>query len=258
MMKQGDMTKLIPSVLLLAGAVAIVFAINYNSSVLAFIGLGLVFWGAVLFYIRPEKYVRETLLDMAILPSLANLDQMIKTLGFRGKAIYLPPKYFEHDESTKTYISAEENGKLPLPEEIQREKDSNFVKNPQGLLVTPPGTGLAKLFEKALGVSFAKVNLLYLEQHISKLLVEDLEMAKNVEIQTENCRVYIKIEDSIYGNLCNETRNLMSINSSLGCPMCSALACALARATGKQIKIESEETSENGKTMKTRFILLED
>jgi uncharacterized protein YuzE len=235
-----------------AGVVALALSINYTSSILAFIGLGLVFWGALLYYVRPEKYIRKTLLDSTILPSFANLNQMITELGYEGKAVYLPPRYLKDFNSSRVYISMQKDKKLPPPEKIQSE-DKVFLKNPEGMVITPLGMELARLFEKTLDTDFTKVDLRYLEQNIPKLLIENLEIAQNVLIKTENNRVCIEIEGSTYQSVCNEAKRFSNICGNLGCPLSSAIACAIAKATGNPTTIESEEQSLDGKTTRIQY-----
>jgi hypothetical protein len=201
----------------------------------------------LLYYIRPEGYVRETLLDSTILPSLANLNQIITELGYEGKAIYLPPRYLKDFNSSRVYISMYKDKKLPSPEKIQKE-DKVFLKNPEGMVITPPGMELARLFEKTLGVNFVKVDLRYLEQNIPKLLIENLEVAQNILIKTENRLVCLEIEGSRYQSVCKEAKRFSNICGNLGCPLSSAVACAIAKATGSPTIIESEEQSLDGKT----------
>jgi hypothetical protein len=100
--------------------------------------------------------------------------------------------------------------------------------------------------------------LQYLEQNIPKLLVEDLEIAQAVEMKTENDRVFVKMENSIYQTICKEVKELSKIYCSLGCPLCSAIACALAEATGRSVVIEKEETSDESQTTKIEYRLLKE
>ena len=125
--------------LLCVGAAALITSIVYVSSLLAFIGLGLVFWGAILLYIQPEEYIKKVLLDATVLSSLATLNQVILELDYRGKATYLPPKYFEDPEANKLYISKREDSKLPSLEEILKQESQFFIRSPHGLLLTAPG-----------------------------------------------------------------------------------------------------------------------
>jgi hypothetical protein len=248
----------INAILISAGVIILVLSINFSSSILAFIGLGLVFWGAILFYVRPTKYVKENLLRKTTAPSLVSLDQIITKLGYKGKAVYLPPKYLKDFESSKVFISARSDMKLPSPEQIQNEEDRVFLKNPEGMLVTPPGSELARLFEETLGTSFARVDLQQIEQKMPKLLIEDLEIAQNVQIETLNNTVHVKIENSIYKNMCQEAKKFSNICSLLGCPLCSAIASALAKATGKPVIIEKNQISEDSQTIDIEYHLLEE
>jgi hypothetical protein len=43
-----------------------------------------------------------------------------------------------------------------------------------------------------------------------------------------------------------EIRKLSNICGSLGCPLCSSIASAIAKATGKPIVIEKDLASEDG------------
>jgi hypothetical protein len=269
-------TRLVSWFLLALGLTALAFSIIYTSSILAFIGLGLTFWGALTLYITTEEYVKQTLLDHTITPSLVALNQILTELKYQGKPIYLPPKYLKDFETTKIYIPKNKNTNLPTPEEIQQQENKTFLKNPEAALIIPPGLSLSKLFEKTLGTTFTKVDLEYLQQNLPKLFIEDLEIAENLEIQTKPTRVaqkvadsdsviqpktdtiQVKITNSIYDGVCKEARTLTHICGSIGCPICSAIACALAKATGKPITIDKEEQSQDGKTTRIQYHIVEE
>ena len=270
-----DTTKLICATLISAGAIALALSINYTSSILAFIGLGLVFWGAILLYIQPEEYTKKVLLDAAVLPSLATLNQIMQELDYKGKAIYLPPKYLIHPEANKVYMPKQKDGKLPAPEQILKHEGQLFIKNPQGIVLTPPGAELTKLFEKTLGTSLTKVDLKHLQQNLPKLFIEDLEIAENLEMETKQDKVtrktnesvfltkakhriiHVRITNSVYKDICREAMKLQRIYSSIGCPICNAIACALAKATAKPVVIEKIDISADGETIEANFLLLE-
>ena len=269
-------TRLVSWFLLALGLIALAFSIIYASSILAFIGLGLTFWGALTFYIASEKYVKQALLDYTITPSLTDLNQILTELKYQGKATYLPPKYFKNPETSKIYIPKNVDMSLPTPEEIQQQEDKIFLKKPEAALITPPGFSLSKLFEKTLGTSFTKVNLEHLQQNLPKLFVEDLEIAENIEIQTKpsiaakkltdsvslihskNDIIHVKIANSIYTGTCKEAGTLPHIRGAIGCPVCSAIACAIAKATGKPVIIEKEQTSEDGRNIDIEYRILEE
>lgn len=254
------------------GVVTLLLAFFYNSMVSAFIGLALTFWGAVLLYARPEPYARQSVLDASVALPIGTINQMIQELDYRGDVVYLPPRYFENPENTKIYISKQRNMALPTPEQVQRHEDKLFARTIQGMLLTPPGAELTSLFEKKLETSFTKTDLKYLEQNLPKLLIDDLEIAEDVEIETstsesttgptdtdslnrtKNSTVHVKIVTSTYNHICRETAQT---SSRIGCPLCSAIACAIAKASGKPVTIDKTEIGEDDKTIETTYLVLE-
>jgi hypothetical protein len=271
------------SIILISGLATLTASVFYSSSTLALIGLGLTFWGALLLYIRPEEYTRKTILNATVLPVLATLNQMIRELNYKGEAVYLPPRYFANPESTKIYIIKQSARELrakqkvagiPLPELIQKYENRLIIRKTEGLLLTPPGAELTKIFEKKLGTSFTKVDLEYLQRKMPRLFTEDLEIAENLEIeilpgyvaasesdlssflQAEYYRVHVKITDPICREICEESNRPVGVCGKIGCPICSSIGCALTKATGAPVIIESAQTSKNEKTVEVTYGIL--
>jgi len=271
-----ESSKVIGYTLLAFGMLSLILSIFYEHVIMAFIGLGLTFWGALLLFIRSEEYVKEKLLNSTMLPTLTDINQVFAELGYQGKGIYLPPKYFKNTGTSKVYITQNKNTDLLTPEEIQQHENKLFIKNPEAALITPPGYSLSKLFEKTLGKSFAKTDLEYLQQKLPKIFIEDLEIAENLEIQIGPSKaaekvadsvslihlkydiVHVKITGSIYKDLCKEARKLSHVCGTIGCPICSAIACAIAEASGNPVTIEKTECTEDGKVMEAHYRILED
>ena len=242
--------------MLATGLVALIASIIINSSILAFLGLGLTFWGAILLYVKSQEYTRKIFLDASVLPSLYTLNQLFEELDYKGTPIYLPPNYFKIPESTKIYIPKQKKAELPKPEDIQKYEEHLFVKNPQGILLIPPGIELTKLFEMNLKTSFIQIDLEYLYQNLPKLLIEDLEIAENIEIETKYNKIKIRITNSIFKESHRENNKLSHLYPSIGCPLSSAIACALTKATGKPITIENIQPSEDGKIIEATYRIL--
>jgi len=253
------------------GAAALALSILYTHMLLAFIGLGLAFWGAILLYIQPEDYTRKAVMDASLLPPLATLNQTLQELDYRGDAAYLPPKYFANPENTRVYVAKQKDLPLPSPEQIQKNESQLFLRDPQGVLLTPPGAELLKLFERTLETNFTKVDLEYLQQNMPRLFIENLEIAENLEIETANSTattkaadsvsvlqakndtIHVRITSSIFNQICRETANLPYTSEKIGCPLCSAIACALTKATGEPIIIENTQQSVDGKTTEVTY-----
>jgi len=240
--------------LLLFGAISLMVSIIYVSSILAFVGLGLTFWGALLLFVRPTKLVKVNLLDATAISSLAAIDRIIDGLKYKGKAIYLPPRYLKELKGGTIFIPSEKGIIIPPVEEVAEEKV--FLKNPNGICLTPPGLGLANLFEKEIGKDFVKVDFNYLQANLPKLLVEDLEIAENLEIMLEDDSIQIKITGSIYKDFCKEARKLPNICGSIGCPLCSSFAIAITRATGNLVVIDKILHSRDDKIIRAYYRIL--
>ena len=213
----------INSLMFFAGIILLFLSVNFNSPVLVYVGLGLVFWGAILLFIRSSRYVKEELLLTATKSSLASLRQIILELGYSGKGIYLPPKYLNDFELSKVFVSKTSKILLPLVTQIQ-DKDTLFIKNPEGLLFTPPGFELSILFEETLGVRFTQKDLKFVELNLKKIIVEELEIAQNIQLKITEKLIQVRIYDSVYKNMGT---------------LSSAIACILAKTSGNLIVIEN-------------------
>ena len=260
-------SKKIPSgkiglLLLIFGAIALAGSILTSSTVLAFIGLGLTFWGALFFFIRPVKFVKGTLLDYTAISSYATIDRIIDDLGYKGKALYIPPypkdvylpEYLKGLKEMVVLISAEETTAMPTIEEMAKKQF--ILENPKGICITPPGFGIMSLLEKELRTDFTKVDPEKLPDTLPKLVMSNLELAGNVEIYEEENLIHVKIEDSIYKDLYSPERRLKSVHL-LGCPLASAIACALCKATGKLVTITKDAVSPDLKTIELWYQTLE-
>lgn len=247
-------TSLVSLFLLASGIFALAFSVVYASSMLAFVGLGLTLWGALLLYIAPSKQVPLELLNATATPNLTNIEKIMAAYDVEEKGIYLPPKHLENGGSSIVYIPSKEDLTVPNPEELDEEKLHS--ENPNGLLLSPPGIALSKFFEKTLGKSFARTNLNYLQDTLPKLLVEDLEIAEHVDLRTEDNTVTVEVTNNIFTEICRETRKLPKTYKALGCPLSSAIACVLAKATGKPVIIQSNDLSADGRTIKTSYRVL--
>ena len=252
-------------ILISVGSISLIISVIYNSPIFAFIGLGLVFWGAILVYIQPEEYTKKVLLDSTIFSSFENINKIITELGYKGSPIYLPPKYFRNPETNKLYISKRPKEEVPDPEVILEQENHFFLKFPEGILITPPGDQLIKIFEKRLDKSLTQADLQYFKQNLPKLFIEDLEIAEKIEIEikpnqitSESNRIpygiiRLKLINSILKDTYNENQELPHLFNEIGCPIFSAIACALTKITGKPLKIEEIQSNENGDLIEVTY-----
>jgi hypothetical protein len=248
--------------LLIVGALLLVVSVVISSTILAFMGLGLIFWGVLFLLVRPTKFVRSTILGATAISSYVTLDRIIDDLNYKGNPIYIPPypkdTYLpEHLAGLKemvVFISAKESITIPSIEEMA--KNQFLVKNPEGICITPPGSGLVSLFEKELRTDFTKIDQESFYEGLPRIIVNNLELATDLEIKAEKEAIYVKITDSVYNHLYSQNQNLKTIHS-VGCPLTSAVSCALAIKTGKPVTITKSKISPNLKTIEIWYQLIE-
>ena len=239
------------------GILSLVFSILTDSQVLAFIGLGLTFWGALFFLVRPVAYVKGSLLGMTTVTLYSTVDRIIKDLDYEGKGLYVPPypknaylpEHLKGLKETIVFIPADANSGTPSIEEIASSKF--ITKKPRGICITAPGSALADQFEKMLETDLTKMNLDDLCASLPQIILENFQLAKEIQMKTEDHRVILKTVDSVFKNLYAE-QGPKSVRL-LGCPLASAVASALGKATGKATQIESISTSPDVQTIEVSY-----
>ncbi len=246
--------------LLIIGALSLLGSLIASSTILAFIGLGLTFWGALFLFTRPIEFVRGSLLDWTAIASYTTMDRMLEGLSYKGKGVYVPPypkdvylpEYLKGLKEMIVFISATNSPEMPTIEEIARKEF--LVKNPKGVCISPPGYGLMSLFEKEMRTDFSHIDIENLYNILPK--VADLRLAGGLEIETENNSIRITIIDSIYKNLYSRERALKSVHL-IGCPLVSAVACALAKTAGKNVVIVKDKVSPDLKKIEVWYQTIE-
>lgn len=233
------------------GIIAFISSVVFNSPILAFIGLGLVLWGVLFFYVKPAGYVRKDVLEATALMSLVNIHKILNELEYKGKPIHFPPRSLKELEEPVLYISKKGAG---IPH-LNAITERGVHLDQEGISIVDPGQGLLLLYERELGANFAEKNLDYLKTWLPKLLVEDLEMVDYIEIDQEDDTVHVKIKGSIYKALCKQLKKQAALGSLLECPLCNSIACALAKVTDRAVIVENREVSSDEVTVKTLFRL---
>lgn len=230
------------------GLASLAAAVYFVSTIFVFIGLGLTFWGGLLFFIEPQKYVMSDLMNASASSSLKTIDRMVVGMGYREKGVYLATS----SERAVVFIPSEPFSRIPQATALESQ---TFLDDPGGLVVIPPGLALANLIEHKLGFDLKNCGLEKLVDRLPKVLVDDLEMVRDVEIEVKGNVVSFKEFNSIYADFCRQVRET-SRHCGLGCPMCSALACILAIATGMPVLYEEDKESRKEGVTEASYRLL--
>jgi hypothetical protein len=246
--RQKSASTLVGYFLLGIGLLALIVSILVSSTIFAFIGLGLTFWGVLSFFVQPKNYMQSGLMSATAISSLETIDKMIVGMGYREKGVYLRT---DGPEKVVVFVPSQPFSRIPSSPNL----GGTFINDPEGLLLPPPGLALSSLIEKKLGFDLRDCGVEPLVQALPKVLVEDLEIARDVEIELKGNHVRFKLVDSIYADFCTDVRE-SNRRCGLGCPICSALACILAVATGKPVLYEEDVVSNDKKTTESCYQLL--
>jgi len=227
------------------GVGLIVLSAFYPLSSLVIIGIAIISLAAVLLYITPVKHVPLTLLSASAEVAVANIERLISELNLTENGIYLPPKNLKKEPSL-VFIPQMVKKPLATNEETNGKLDSG---ERTGVLVTPPGAALSRLFEKELGLPFADTNIDKIQRRLQKLLVEDMALAESADIQIQGNVIAIEVVGSVLGEVCQQTDSHPRTHLQVGCLLSSAFACILAKVTERPVTILSENRSTENKTI---------
>lgn len=238
--------------LLTLGFAGLATSIIYQSNTLAFIGLGLTFWGALLMYTRPGNYVRGELLEAMIKTYYISIQRFINQIGYLGEPIYLPPTRLRSFTSGAVFIGAENS--QDAIESILADGisgDEAFTPLPNGICIVPPGLDLANLLEVQIKKNFSRVDLGFIQSTLPGAIIDSLELAEGIEIEINGEEITMKVKNSIYESLYKQ--DFDDRIKRLGCPLVSSIALALTRSTGKPVIIKEIRSESNNNTITVLF-----
>jgi hypothetical protein len=226
---------------LACGGLSLALSYPLTSQILALMGLGLSFWGALFLVITSTRYVEASLLSYNLSSSYYNADRIIRNLDCKGKGVHVPsyppdvylPDHLRGLKEAVVFIpNSEELITTPSIDELAKGKF--VVDNPKGILLIPPGLQLLTIIEEKTKTDFTRTALVDLCEILPKRVLDNFSLAKEITLISKNDEVLLNIRDSIYKDLYGQ--GLKSINL-LGCPIVSAIACAIAKSSGKPVTI---------------------
>ena len=236
------------------GFIMLALAFFYSHNVSAFIGVALTFWGALLLYIKPTRFIRKEILDSTINEYLAYYHKLLNELGYSGTPQHISPRTLWGLRNVVLYIPKTDQTQTPTDEQLS--SDEVIIRNSQAIKLTPPGLGLSRLIENELKTNFSTVNLKYLQYNLEKAIVEGLEIAEAFKMESTESTIHIEIKGTVFDNAIqelNEDEKIQYISD----PLSSAIACILARSTRRPIIIENIRIESIENTIKIDFRLLE-
>lgn len=272
--------------MLVVGSIALLFSYIYSSLILTFIGLGLVFWGSVLYYITSSRYYPDELFRVAVEAYSKGIINTLSTLGYTigsrdARVMLFYPRQLRLGGLTQGYLFIYKDGVEPegkmikltqYLERLDEDGKGNSIDidipargtaapitsipadKQQGMIIKAPSQGLIDLFESRLDTNFALMSIDELSMSIERLFMEEFMLADSVDIKKDEeddntIRVTVKGRDT--AKICS---NMHDISIAL-CPICSTIALAISKSTGKAVMVK--ESSIGKRRVDTVYSLLE-
>lgn len=247
---------------LISGVLSLVISIYSGSQILALVGLGLTFWGVLFSLLKPVNFVEGSLLYNVAFSEYLTIERILNEFNNKGKGYYISPcpkgvylpEYLKGLKTLVVFISAEKDATMPSIEKMAKSK--LISKNPEGVLLTPPGSAILTQIEEKLKLDITKMELDELFTVLPNCILQDLNLAKEMTMEQNGDLVYLKLSNSLYKHLYDVQNNLKTINL-LGCPIASAVACALAKTTGRTVTIQKSQVSPDSLSIEVWYLILQ-
>lgn len=241
-------------ILFTLGLIFLALAFVHTHAISAFIGIALTFWGALLLYIRPTKFIRQEILATSIVEPLIHINRILNELDYQGTPTYISPGTLGSLQTVFLYIPKSGSLQKPNDEDIPGEKI--FYDDPALIKITPSGFQLSKLLEADLHTNFNSVNMEYLNNNLGKAIVNGYELTKSFDMEYDTSSVQVTMKETIFDeliDLLNKEKTPIPVRD----PITSAIACILALVTRNPVKITSLEHDKTSKTLTVAYEIAE-
>jgi hypothetical protein len=203
-------------------------------------------------YLLPEKYVKIELLNSVAASNMSNIEKILTTKNMTRKGVYLPPKCLKDCRSSLVFISTGSD-EIRILKNNEIVEDTIYSHTPDGIFLTPPGLDLSQLLEQKFHKSFIETNLSFLQKELPRLF-DEMDIGRDTQIRINGNFVEVELINSVLYGLCEAAKAFPIMHEILGCPLTSAIACVLAKATGNPIVIESESQVNNDLIAEYRMV----
>ncbi len=245
--------EILTSVILLGvGLYLVARAIYFSNTVMSFIAISLIFWGALLLYIRPRTYIRKEILTETARNEVRYITQLIEKLGYKGKIRFISPGTLRGLRTAILYVAESEESALPSDEQLSSA--DLFIEDPKGIKLSPPGIGLSRLIERELKTDFSLVDLDYLQDKLAGIITEELEITEFFDMDVMDSSIRVTIIGSIFNETLDELEE-SKITSRVGDPLSSAIACIIASSTRQPVIISKYERDPKSKSQVINYVI---
>jgi hypothetical protein len=240
-----------------AGAVSLAASYVTSSVMLTLAGLGLVFWGVIMLYISPQRYVPEKIFGSTAISMTKTIDKLLVSLNYSGRTIFLYPKHLKGLSQGYVFIPFELKEQNTLPSDEALAEERLIYENPRGIFMVAPSYGLVQLTEKEIDSNLINLSMTSVKEVLPKLFVNNLRLVDRMSIEETRGFVRATMEGESAANVCRAVTKETKVGEHFGCPLCSCLGLIISKVTGKPVSIEENTVNEVDFTITTTYKILE-
>ena len=207
-------------------------------------GVGILFAGLFAAFVLVERSV-PLLISESEMKSTAKISsQLISGLSLSGNALYLPTNHGLTQE--RIFIPAPASSSLPpvaLSDDLTMSPGKDGTT--PGILIEPLGFDLLGRIEKELGIDLRGTDIETAEASL-QMLKQGFSAVKDFHLRETEDDITMRIEYAALAEACRNIRaELPDTCRQMSCIMCSCILTAVARATGKAVRVKSVDNSED-------------
>jgi len=226
--------------LMIFGAVMLVLGlVGYTGTTLSSLfllsGIGTVFVGILTVFLTPERLVRSEVMHRGLISSARALDGILRDLGLRSSAIYLPSKY----RGKPVLVLPVSEKHFDIEDWLKRPSESVLVVGKSaegcGIAIEPLGLSLLTLVRDELHVSLEDTESL--PSVIQEVYSQGLELCDAVDVELVGNTIRMRFVSPLFLEFCTEVvRDAPMLCTNVGCPYCSLALLMVCESTGSLIK----------------------
>lgn len=228
------------------GAIFFLLGYVFQISNVSLVGIGILVISISFLFLLREKLVREDLIPNIITPTMDSLSNVINHFGAKGKGIYIPPT----PEYRDCRLIVPINSHIDIDRLGLQNFNNKSLLFKDGIILVPLGVGLMQLVEKEMGISFGSKELSSLSDLLNNSIIGLLKVAENVNVNIIGHKIFIQIFNSLFFESCIRT-HIMHPNActQICCPLCSLIACIVAKMTGRYVNIEDSQIDKRERSL---------
>ncbi len=227
------------------GTIALVASIALERTLLAFIGLGFLFLGFI------PIYLGRIHSSQTAFPQLLNVESLKASHPSDVRVLYA-----QTEDSKEPSVSAYVLSGKTLSEVTATGLSAKIHETSGIVKIEIPGMELLDRLERALDIDFSGLKPSYLTDRLGKVLTDKLKLARKVSIESTGDRFRVRIVGTPFSEECERTIRLGPPHDSLGCELCSAIALAIAKSSGRIVIIEDTVASSVVGKIETTYRIL--